>query len=60
MGEIDKRGSYITKIPFKTYPEVDGVIIIDSDNKYLNEFLETEIRQLLRDIYYGDCDKFEL
>jgi len=60
MGEIDKKGVYIHKIPFSDVPDVNGVVCIKSDNSNLNDYLELKIRRLLRDIYYGDCDEFEL
>lgn len=60
MGEIDGRGTYIVKIPFDNYPEVRGVIVIESDNYRMNRYLEDKIRSLLRDIYYGNVDDFEL
>lgn len=60
MGEFDKRGYYTNKIPFDSYPEAEGDVCITSNNKALNDFLEEEIRRLLRDIYYGRCRNFEL
>lgn len=60
MGEIDGRGTYIVKIPFNSHPEVHGMIVIESDNYRMNGYLEDKIRGLLRDIYYGDVDDFEL
>lgn len=60
MGEIDKRGEYTNKIPFSSYPEAEGNVLIYSNNKKLNDFLEEKIRKLLRDIYYGDIEEFDL
>lgn len=59
MGEIDKRGKYIAHIPYDDF-EVEGEIILKSNNKRLNDFLETHLRKLLRDIYYERCEEFKL
>ena len=53
MGEIDQKGSYITKIPFSDIPYLQGEVCIKSDNKKVNEYIEVKVRQMLRDIYYG-------
>ena len=56
MGEIDKKGMYMTKIPFDDTPYLSGEVCIKSDNKKVNEYIENKVRQMLRDIYYGKIE----
>ena len=60
MGEIDDRGTYINKIPFSDVPTVDGEVVISSNSRRLNNYLEDQLRQLLRDIYYDRVEDFKL
>ena len=53
MGEIDKKGIYITKIPFSDALYLQAEICIKSDNEKVNDYIEKKVRQMLRDIYYG-------
>ena len=53
MGEIDKKGIYITKIPFDDTPYLSGEVCIKSDSEKVNDYIEEKVRQMLRDIYYG-------
>lgn len=55
-----KKGYYVNKISFNSYPKVDGIISIESDNKEFNDFVEIEIKHLLKDIYEGKCRTFKL
>lgn len=56
MGEIDKKGMYMTKIPFDDTTYLSGEVCIKSDNKKVNEYIENKVRQMLRDIYYGKIE----
>ena len=56
MGEIDKKGMYMTKIPFDDTLYLSGEVCIKSDNKKVNEYIENKVRQMLRDIYYGKIE----
>ena len=60
MGEIDKAGTYTTEVPFSNVPSISGKVVIQSNNSRLNDYLEREIRQLLRDAYYGRVEGLEL
>lgn len=60
MGEIDDRGTYINKIPFSDVPTVYGEVVISSNSRRLNNYLEDQLRQLLRDIYYDRVEDFKL
>ena len=59
MGEIDYQGTYIAHIPYSDC-DAEGEIILKSNNKRLNDFLETHLRKLLRDIYYERCEEFNI
>lgn len=52
MGEIDGMGSYVSVIPFDDVGRLKGEVILKSNDKYLNSYLENVIRECLRDIYY--------
>ena len=52
MGEIDGKGSYVSIIPFDDVGRLKGEVILKSNDKYLNSYLENVIRECLRDIYY--------
>ena len=60
MGEIDKKGVYINKVPFSDSPYLDGEFCIRSDNKRVNEYIERQVRQMLRDIYYGRVEGLDI
>ncbi len=60
MSDMVNRREYTTEIPFTTDPELHGRIIIESDNKKFNDFIEDHLVKLLKDIYYGCCEEFEL
>lgn len=56
MSEIDKRGMYITQIPFDDVDYLKGVVVIKSSYLPLNKLLEDNIRSFLRDVYYGEVE----
>ena len=56
MSEIDKRGMYITQIPFDDVGYLKGVVVIKSSYLPLNKLLEDNIRSFLRDVYYGEVE----
>ena len=53
MGEIDKCGFYVSVIPFDDVGSLKGEVVLRSNDKFLNSFLEDVLRDCLRDIYYG-------
>lgn len=60
MGHIIDKKFYKTTIPYSTYPELKGEIIITSDNRAFNDYMENVICDLLKDMYYGNLDDFDL
>lgn len=60
MGHMIDKKYYETVITYSTYPELAGEVIIKSDNRAFNNYMEDTISKILRDMYYGNLDDFEL
>lgn len=60
MGAMIDKKYYETNITYSTYPELQGEIIIKSNNFEFNKYVEDVLTKMLNDMYYGQIDDFEL
>ena len=60
MGAMIDKKYYGTNITYSTYPELQGEIIIKSNNFEFNKYVEDVLTKMLNDMYYGQIDDFEL